>query len=68
MAVAQLVERRAAAIAGSLAQQGRVAAGVEHRIPWDGTDDTGRSLASGVYFVKVVTPDFTRTQKVALIK
>jgi hypothetical protein len=48
--------------------RGRMEAGVDQVLKWDGRDDGGQSMASGVYFVKAVTPDFTRTQKVALIK
>jgi flagellar hook assembly protein FlgD len=48
--------------------RGELAADVEHVFEWDGRDARGKSLASGVYFVAVEAPDFTRRQKVALIK
>ena len=34
----------------------------EHRLEWNGTDDSGRSLAAGVYYARLVTPQgrFTR--------
>jgi len=35
---------------------------------WDGKDDRGRSVASGVYFVRMVSSDFTATQKMILIR
>jgi hypothetical protein len=47
---------------------GMLEGGIEHRLSWDGRDDNGRSLASGVYFVAVDAPEFQRRHKVALIK
>ncbi len=35
---------------------------------WDGTDNGGRQAASGVYFYKMQTADFTRTRKMLLLK
>jgi hypothetical protein len=35
---------------------------------WDGTDNRGRSSASGVYFYRMQTADFTRTRKMLLMK
>uniref|UniRef100_A0A7C4XFJ8 T9SS type A sorting domain-containing protein n=1 Tax=candidate division WOR-3 bacterium TaxID=2052148 RepID=A0A7C4XFJ8_UNCW3 len=37
-------------------------------IEWDRTDDSGRRLPSGVYFVWFETDDFKRVEKVILIK
>ena len=35
---------------------------------WDGTDAGGRAVASGVYFYRVQTGDFTETRKMILLK
>ena len=40
----------------------------QHRVPWDGKDDGGRSLASGVYFLRLTTPAGMETGRVLLIK
>jgi len=39
-----------------------------HVLTWDGTDDNGARVASGIYMVRVLTPGETAVQKVALIK
>ena len=40
----------------------------EHRATWDGRDNGGRPLASGVYLFRLRGSDFAETQRVALIK
>ncbi len=40
----------------------------EHHATWNGRDDEGRSLASGVYLFVLRGSDFVETQRVALIK
>ena len=45
----------------------RVAAG-SHRATWDGRDEAGRQVATGVYFVKLVTAEGTRTRKVTFVR
>ena len=50
-----------------LAQDSRHAAGF-YTATWDGLDRMGRSVASGVYFYRLMTPQFTRTQKMTLLK
>jgi choice-of-anchor B domain-containing protein len=45
----------------------RVAAGT-HRATWDGRDEQGRRVATGVYFAKLVTADGSLTRKVTLMR
>jgi hypothetical protein len=45
----------------------RVAAG-SHRASWDGRDESGRQVATGVYFVKLVTAEGTRARKVTFVR
>ena len=40
----------------------------EQRIVWDGHDDEGRALASGVYFAKLSTADEEDREKLVLLK
>jgi hypothetical protein len=40
----------------------------EYEASWDGRDDGGRRLASGVYLIKFRGSDFVETQRVALVK
>jgi SdrD B-like domain/FlgD Ig-like domain len=40
----------------------------EHRRVWDGRDDSGRQVASGVYFGKLVTGTTSQTVKMVLLK
>ncbi|MFC2075693.1 aryl-sulfate sulfotransferase [candidate division KSB1 bacterium] len=46
---------------------GHQAAG-SHRVEWDGRDDSGRPVGSGVYFYRLQTGDFSRTRKMVLLK
>ena len=39
-----------------------------HSIVWDGVDDNGRSVSSGVYFYKLATPNRNQTYKMLMIK
>jgi hypothetical protein len=39
-----------------------------HQIRWDGRDDHGQSVASGVYFYRVQSGDFIATRKMTLMK
>lgn len=48
-------------------QEGVVKAG-EHRVYFDGTDDRGRSLSSGVYLYRMITNDYDRTNRMILVK
>ncbi|MCB9513111.1 MAG: T9SS type A sorting domain-containing protein [Candidatus Latescibacteria bacterium] len=40
----------------------------EHEAVWDGHDDRGTALPSGVYFARLTAGDFARSQKVLLLK
>jgi len=44
------------------------APGVSHSIDWDGRNARGSSVASGVYFYRLVTKDVTMTRKMVLLK
>jgi flagellar hook assembly protein FlgD len=35
---------------------------------WDGTDDSGRRVATGVYFYRIQAADFTQSKKMVLMK
>jgi len=39
-----------------------------HIVNWNGTDDNGKSVSSGVYFYKVKSGSYTSTKKMILIK
>ncbi len=39
-----------------------------HRIEWDGTDDEGRHVASGVYFYQIKTDRFTGSKKLIVLR
>jgi len=39
-----------------------------HELPWNGVDDAGSRVASGVYFVQLLGEGFVETQRVALVK
>jgi flagellar hook assembly protein FlgD len=40
----------------------------EHSFVWNGTDDSGRSVSSGIYFYKMTTRDFVDIKKMMLLK
>jgi len=39
-----------------------------HSVVWYGESQAGEEVASGVYFYKLVTPGFTKTRKMVLLK
>jgi hypothetical protein len=39
-----------------------------HAFTWDGTDEGGRRLASGVYLVRLVTPEGVRDIRMTMLK
>ncbi len=40
----------------------------DHRVPWDGTDDRGRRMPGGSYFVRLQTEDGELSRKVVIIR
>jgi hypothetical protein len=39
-----------------------------HEVPWDGRDNAGREVASGVYLARVSTPEGTHTARVVIMR
>jgi flagellar hook assembly protein FlgD len=39
-----------------------------HSLIWDGRNETGRAVASGIYFVQLQAGSYQQTRKLALIK
>ena len=39
-----------------------------HRITWNGTNESGNVVSSGVYIYKIETPEYTASRKMILMK
>jgi hypothetical protein len=39
-----------------------------HSVIWNGKNDDGANVPSGIYFYKMVTPEFSQTNKMALVR
>jgi flagellar hook capping protein FlgD len=48
-------------------QKGNAVAG-RHDVSWNGTDENGKPVTSGVYFCRMSAGSFTQTQKLVLLK
>jgi flagellar hook assembly protein FlgD len=46
---------------------GERAAGL-HRLNWDGTDDAGRAMGSGMYIYRLTGEGFVQTRRMMLLK
>ncbi|MDH3199054.1 MAG: T9SS type A sorting domain-containing protein, partial [Candidatus Krumholzibacteria bacterium] len=44
------------------------APGITHEVRWDGRNEVGKSVASGVYFYRLVAKDFVQTRKMVVLK
>ncbi|RKY59737.1 MAG: hypothetical protein DRP95_04820, partial [Candidatus Latescibacterota bacterium] len=40
----------------------------EHRVRWDGRDNRGKEVSSGVYVVRIEAGEFSRAMKVTLLR
>ena len=55
---------------GSVARtihRGRQGTG-SHRVVWDGTNNTGRAVARGIYFIRLVAPGVDEYRKVMVVR
>jgi hypothetical protein len=58
-------------VAGQLVRtlvDGEVRAGVVHQARWEGRNDSGQPVSSGVYFYKLTAKGFTQTRKMVILK
>ena len=39
-----------------------------HSITWDGKDNYGKSVATGIYYYKMESGDFNKTRKFVLVR
>ena len=51
----------------SILERGRQTEG-EHTLTWDGKNRSGRAVARGIYFIRVVAPGIDETRKVLVVK
>ena len=48
-------------------EAGSVAAG-DHRVEWDGRDESGKTLASGIYLYRLSTEGMSQSRKMVMVK
>jgi hypothetical protein len=46
----------------------QMAAGAKQQVTWNGLNEAGKRVSSGVYFYQLVTDDFTATKKMVVLK
>ncbi|MCL1927856.1 MAG: hypothetical protein FWG07_03560 [Treponema sp.] len=51
-----------------LKRESEIADGKYHRVSWDGTNQGGRPVARGMYFIRVVAPGIDEIRKVMVVK
>jgi hypothetical protein len=40
----------------------------QHRVEWDGKDEEGKEVSSGIYFYRIKTPEFSQAKKMVLLR
>ena len=40
----------------------------QHSITWDGRDDAGKQISSGIYFYRMITKDYSATKRMIMLK
>jgi hypothetical protein len=40
----------------------------QKEVDWDGRDDLGKEISSGMYFYRITTPEFSQTKKMVLLR
>jgi len=40
----------------------------QHRVQWDGRDEKGKEVSSGIYLYQIKTPDFSQAEKMVLLR
>jgi len=51
-----------------LKQENQPASDLYYRVSWDGTNEGGRSVARGMYFIRVVAPEIDEIRKVMVVR
>ncbi len=49
-------------------EKGNYDAGMRYRVVWDGRNEAGEHVASGVYFYRLLAGDYVSTKKMVLLK
>lgn len=62
LTVYDLLGREVKQLSGGMREAG------QYRVVWDGTNERGRAVASGIYFYRLEASGFTQTRKMILLK